>query len=55
MEEGCVTSFIDIDLLAAFDTFSQDILLDLLEVLQLLASSCPKYTGDDSSHFTGPG
>ena len=32
MEEGCVTSFIAIDLSAAFDMVSHDILLDLLEV-----------------------
>ena len=32
MEEGCVTSFLAIDLFAAFDTVSHDILLDLLEV-----------------------
>ena len=30
MEEDCVTSFIAIDLLAAFDMVSHDILLDLL-------------------------
>ena len=32
MEVGCVTSFVAINLLAAFDTVSHDILLDLLEV-----------------------
>ena len=32
MEEGCATSFAAIDLSAAFDTVSHDILLDLLEV-----------------------
>ena len=32
MEEGCVTSFITIDLSATFDTVSHDILLDLLEI-----------------------
>ena len=32
MEEGCVTSFVAIDLSAAFDTVSHHILLDLLEV-----------------------
>ena len=32
MEKGCVTSFVAIDLLAAFDTVSHDILLDLLDV-----------------------
>ena len=32
IEEGCVTSFVAINLLAAFDTVSHDILLDLLEV-----------------------
>ena len=32
MEEGCVTLFMAIDLLAAFDTVSHNILLDLLEV-----------------------
>ena len=31
MEEGCVTSFVAINLSAAFDTVSHDILLDLLE------------------------
>ena len=32
VEEGCVTSFIAIDLFSAFDMVSHDILLDLLEV-----------------------
>ena len=32
VEEGCVTSFISINLLSAFDMVSHDILLDLLEV-----------------------
>ena len=32
MGEGCVTSFVAIHLLAAFDTVSHDVLMDLLEV-----------------------
>ena len=32
VEEGCVTSFVAINLLAVFDKVSHDILLDLLEV-----------------------
>ena len=32
LEEGCVTSFIAIDLSSVFDMVSNDILLDLLEV-----------------------
>ena len=31
------------------------LILGMSILWQLLVSNCPRYTGDDSSHFTGPG